>query len=415
MARQKFKFSTNTNSKSENVEKNNAVEKKATGEEVSRIVQKLKEEKHSSIGEYKVVARHKLRCNKKNKYPMTSLESLKESILRYGLQQDITAVYVTDEDMYVLETGHRRKTSIDMLIEEFENYPDDSTDERYLLYKKNVKKYEYGYYCKITGRIAEDVVYDLEDEDNLSSASDEVLESEIRLEITNIESRNDNASRAENILRLTKLYEEQNKRNPKSNRININEKISEDTGLKKRQVASYKSLSKLIPELMEEFNKNNITLEQGSNYAKLNEEEQNTIVELLQSGKNFKNEEIKILLQEKAALKEELHNKSKELEEAKLFSKDTTDKDTQIESLEKEIASLKEKTKNVITDDNNVKEIINTELQFKTLYNQCEKSISKMQELLTRYKMLYNENAPKSVSTVDECYELMKNLKSLFV
>lgn len=346
------------------------------------------------------------------------MDSLKETVLRYGLQQDITAIYVTDEDMYVVETGHRRKTVIDLLIEEFENYEEDSEDERYLLYKKNVKKYEYGYVCKITGKIDEDVTYDLEDEDNLSSASDEVLESEIRLEITNIESRNDNASRAENIIRLSKLYEEQNRRNPKGSKININEKISEDSGISKRQVAYYKSLDNLIPELREEFYNNNITIVESSNYAKLSTEEQKTIVNLLQSGKKLKSEEIKLLLHEKDMLEKELIRKSQELEEVQKVQIQKPDnenkKNLEIKELEKELAALKEKQKELVELDSTTKEIINTDIQLKALYEQCEKSLIKMKELFSRYKIMYNENAPKSVSSISDLEEKIQKLHSLF-
>ncbi|MCM1162141.1 MAG: AAA family ATPase [Roseburia sp.] len=45
--------------------------------------------------------------NKKNHYPKEKMESLQESILQFGLQQNLSVIYLTEDDSFVLEAGHR--------------------------------------------------------------------------------------------------------------------------------------------------------------------------------------------------------------------------------------------------------------------------------------------------------------------
>lgn len=410
---------------------------------VSEMAERLEAPKPKSpIDSYKLVPRYKIRENKKNKYPKHSIDSLKESILSYGIQQDITAVYVMDEDMYVLETGHRRTAALDALIEEFRDYSGDKQDERYLLYNKNVKKYELAYLCKITGKIAENTDYDLIDENDLSKASDTVLDSEIRLQITNIEARNDDSSvRAANISRLSKLYTEKNKRNPKNQQINVNKKIAEDLNITDRQVKYYKTLDHLIPELKEEFEKNSISIKDGSNYAKLSPAEQNIILSLIKENaatSDISKGQVELLLKEKSALTKmctekemELHmlleekaaasatmQADKDEEKEKQGEADIqveSEKDMQIESLREEIAILKNRKPEKI--DTKMGELVKSELQFKASIGECEKAIIRMLDLLNNYKLLYDEssNIPRSMITKEQCNQELEKIKKLLL
>ena len=64
----------------------------------------------------KIIPRKKIRTNKKNCYGIREVERLKESIFQFGLQQNLTVVYSLEEDMYIIEAGHRRCQALDELI-----------------------------------------------------------------------------------------------------------------------------------------------------------------------------------------------------------------------------------------------------------------------------------------------------------
>lgn len=438
MGKQKFDF--NVNQSLSRAEENTKIEQPEilTGV-VGKIAKKIESPSvKSPLDEYKIVPRNKLRENKKNSYPQGSLDSLKETILDYGVQQDITAIYIMDEDFYVIEAGHRRKASVDLLIEEFESYTGDPDDERYKKYLKNVKKYEYGYVCKITGTILENITYDLEDEENLAGASNEVIDSEIRLHITNIQARNDdNGVRAKNIARLSKLYEEKNKRNPRNKQVNINKKIAEDLNMKERQVAYYKSLDNLIPELQEEFKKNKITIKEGSNYAQLSESEQKMILSLIKAGtENISKEQIEMLTKEKSILISKMVEKEMQLqvlqeslEEAKLKKEEPTvnnkenkneKKDQEIDRLKKEIeglnASLKVKKNDPPNPD--VAMLVKADLQLKTTLVETEKLVKRVLDLSQSYKVMYDDNQIKeglAVFNVSDCDRELEKIRKLLV
>lgn len=249
---------------------------------VSAMIERLDTPKETTpLDCYKIIPRNKVRDNKKNDYPIVEMESLKESILHFGLIQDIVVIYLMEEDMYVIEAGHRRRAAIDELIGEFADYHGDDA-ERYALYRKNVEKYERGYVCKVSGTILESDTYDSEHEEDLDTLSDDAIDSEIRLIITNNEVRSEDVrTKTRNIQRLTKLYERKNKNLPGGQKINVNQQIGKDVNLKTRQIAYYKNVEGLIPGLQEAFFSKKITLKEGSGIAKLPKEEQEEILQLI--------------------------------------------------------------------------------------------------------------------------------------
>lgn len=436
MARQKFSFNPQVVSSSapsaleEHSTAPSAVEQ-GTTISVAPILEKLNDTSPKSVlDKFKVIPRHKIRTNKKNSYPKHSLDSLKESILFYDIQQDITVIYILEEDMYVIESGHRRTAALDELIKEFKDYEQDTDDERYKMYQKNIKKYEKGYVCKIVGSIKDDIQYDYAEDEELDNISDDVIDSEIRLHITNIEARNDSpADRAKNIQRLAKLYERKNKDKPRKEQININKQIAADTNLGERQVAYYKSISSLIPELMTEFENNNISLKEGSMIAKLNIEEQQTILELVQKGN--KKEEILSLVAEKQKLQKQVTEKETciqklEAEKEELLSSsapsavepnhDLEEKDNQINSLKDEIENLKLQKNKISTLDNDTRKLVATELQLKTTLTHAKTVLSNLNELGKSYKILYNKaDIPSDYSllSLEEYQKECEQLKNI--
>lgn len=285
----------------------------------------------------KIIPRKKIRTNKKNCYGIREIERLKESILQFGLQQNLTVVYSLEEDMYIIEAGHRRCQALDELIEEFSgvlstsenevqvnpvysNVDDSSSEpssleqqnstsgelgspERIALYLKNVKPYEVGYPCKINSFLKDEENYD-------GMETEATLLSEARLIITNEDVRSTNpAEKAAAVARLEEIYQKLNIGKKKSEKVNVMQKVAEDLNITPRQVANYKSFNNLLPELKEEFEKKNFTLKEGSEIGKLNEDEQRQILDALRAGEKVSLDEIKALKKEKANLAKEIKEK----------------------------------------------------------------------------------------------------------
>lgn len=244
----------------------------------------------------KIIPRNKIRTNKKNHYGIRDIDKLKESILQFGLQQNLTVIYSVEEDRYIIEAGHRRCQALDELIEEFSQISsetlsvlDSNSLYRYNLYLKNVKGYEAGYPCKVNSILKDDITYD-------KTESEATLLSEARLIITNEDVRSSNSvEKANAVARLEEIYQKLNIGRKKTEKINVIQTVSKDLNLSEQQVKNYKSFNNLLPELKEEFEKNNLTLTEGSEIGKLNEDEQRVILSLIQAGEKVPVEQIKQL------------------------------------------------------------------------------------------------------------------------
>lgn len=376
--------------------------------DITKSFQKMNsvEDKEKHLFEIRFIFRKQIRTNKKNKYPQDHLDSMKDSILRFGLQQNLTVAYLEGEDIYVLEAGHTRTRALDELIEEFSEYT-DKDDERYQLYLKNVHEYKVkGYPCMVASSIKDTIPYDYDEATDLSDIPDEVIDSEIRLIVTNEVNRNRTpAVIAENVNRLDALYKRKNiHKSSNKEKINVNRTIADNLGITDRQVKYYKALNNLIPELKEEFENNNITLTDSAGYAKLSDEEQRTILSLLQSGHKVRKEEISMLLREKKELTEKLTSKDdriKQLEREKqdiLSQKhddsDTADilneKDTEISNLRKELDALKKRQQNV-----------------------SKTTLTKEQSLIAKYDMKTRALFESAKKTIKDYLEAVENLCSI--
>lgn len=289
-----------------------------------------------------------------------------------------------EKDIYVLEAGHTRTRAIDELIKEFENYA-DKEDEYYKLYQSNIEEYKLkGYPCKVSSVIKDGTAYDYEEETDLADIPEEVIDSEIRLIITNEMSRDRSpATTAANVDRLQKLYQRKNIGKKKQEKINVANQIAEDLNLKKRQVMNYTSLQNLIPELRKEFESNNITLTESTNYAKLSHEEQKTLLQLLESGSKVSKSELEALIKEKKALQEKLD-----------------DQQDKICRLEKQVT--------VYNTDELL--LIKADLAAKAAYDAVQKAISNYQQSIL--PILNNDNRDLEILTADDISDQITELKN---
>ncbi|MCM1159889.1 MAG: ParB N-terminal domain-containing protein [Roseburia sp.] len=391
--RQRFKFRING---AEGENKEMEKEQPAQGQ-VAERVRRVEEKKDKLPFEIKYIPRQKIKENKKNHYPKEKMESLQESILQFGLQQNLSVIYLTEDDSFVLEAGHRRTQALDNLIQEFANYEDEE-DARYQMYLRNVHEYSRkGYPCRVTAILSDNVQYDYEDEDNLEQIPDEVIDSEIRLIATNEEVRRaDTATQALNVARLKKLYERKNMGKSRKEMIAVTKQIAEDLHISEKQVRRYDAIDRLIPELKEAFTERQITLSEGMNFAKLTEDEQRLILSLVKKGEKVSREEIEMLRKENAELEKEIQKKALQIKE----KENPSDEDKkELEKLRKEIKSLKaEKMEmpelikvewKVSQQCENLKQVLFLLIRdLDELKKNSEKSIPSNRELLDRHGVL---------------------------
>lgn len=275
--------------------------------ELTQAVTRLESKEHTPM-EIKLIPRSRIHNNQKNTYPAVTINELADSILHYGLQQPLTVVYLLAEDIYLLEAGHQRAAALDQLINTYKDNGFATEDAK--LYEEHVKSFERGYPCIVQARLADDIDFAIYSSDNIDQLPESVIDSEIRLIITNEIKRPDDPSvRAANVSRLAMLYARKNADRPRAEKVNINKQIAADLHITERQVANYKSLDKLIPELKEEFNRSNLSLKNSTLIAKLDAEDQQQLLRLIQSGGSIKADEVTALLQEKNRLLKQLEDK----------------------------------------------------------------------------------------------------------
>lgn len=439
MAKQKFQFQSSfAKTKEEDKREIDNVEIKNEEKPiVGNLVEKLSQKKEKAIFEIKSIPRNMISENKKNQYPKEKLDNMKDSILHFGLQQNLTVVYLKGENEYIIEAGHTRKRALDELIEEFADYTGDENDERYQLYLRNVDEYsKRGYPCRVADSLDEGIDY--YSEEDLALIPEEVIDSEIRLIITNEIKRDESpVTKAKNVARLDELYRRKNIGKKKDEKINIKEQIASDLNMSPRQVMNYKSVGKLIPGLQKAFDESKISLKDSSNYAQLSEEDQELILTLVESGKKVNEDEVRALKQEKNRLQEELkgkenalmelYNEMKELENekenlsAELAKKESAEpvepvepvepaepiivpdpeierklheKEKEVSKLKEEISKMKQQSESKKKLDAAQSEVVKNDMALRSSFEDCKRAIRNFIEM--------SENLSKSYGKVNK-------------
>lgn len=308
---------------------------------VQELVQKIenKSEKNTAFN-FKMIRREKLRFHEENDYPMENIEKLAESILDVGLIHNIEVYYDEDQDHYIIDSGEQRTRAIDLLISKYSKFEDKNSNE-YKKYLHYVKPLENGYPCNVRVILKET---DISENDYLIL---EKIQSEMRLIIANEIGRAKDIVRTQShVEKLDKLYSRQNELLKKTEKINVDNKIAEDLNLTDRQVRKYKNVNKLIPDLQKLFQENKINLTESANYAKLNEEEQQQILNLIETGAD--KTELKTALKNLEIVREELKEKDKKIEE--LTEKNLVSLQA-IENKENEMKSIREEIEHELKKD----------------------------------------------------------------
>lgn len=344
MARQKFKFQQDFPAGSPTtIKENKALEPSQP------LLPSLPQEKEIPHPlELKYIPRKKISFHEKNDYLQEEIEQLAESILNYGLIHPMEAYYDEEKDLYILESGERRTRAIDLLLERYLNTDCDRESIEYNFFIKHVKGFANGYPLNIVRPV-------LTESGELTEL--EKINSLLRLDEANLQVRSvDPLSRATYLKRRKELLQKRNKLLPQGARVNINQILAEQSSLSERTVMKYTAIAeKLIPELQEEFQKNNVTLNEGSRYAQLTPEEQYGILQLVQNG-------IKVSKQEAERLKEQLKKREQEkTEQEKALAGLMEEKaeiqkklDAELQEKESEMARLEELLRKEISTEQEV-------------------------------------------------------------
>lgn len=383
------------------------------------LVQKISTASEPKAFNFRFVPREKLNFYENNEYPQEKIESLAEKILNVGLIHNLEVFYVLDTDTYIIDSGERRCHALDMLINKYKNFTDHESAE-YKKYLTHVKQFENGYPCNV----------------RLSVGTEDLDKIDLRIRhyIANEEVRDrDPVRTAERIAELNTLYSLRNESSD-SEKININKKIGEDLGISDRQVKKYKSIQKLIPELQEKFQENEITLTEGSNYASLSEEEQRQLLNLINS--NADKKKVDELYQRITTMKKEIASKENAIKSLENEQKEAKKK---MEQAQNEIArlqdKLKQETEKEVPQPEKVNELEqkiadankNLDLQKKehekNLKNK-DKEIELLKEELNKQKNSHTEFAngyqesiklniqiesvKRAIDTLKDCYETYK-------
>lgn len=341
----------------------------------------------------KFIPREKIIFNKKNDYNQEEIEKLSESILNYGLIHVMEAYYDEENDFYILESGERRTRAIDLLLDKFSSRePDDSYE--YQCFLKNVNEFANGYPLNVKY---------LEMKNGILTELEEI-NSQLRLDEANQQIRSeDPLQKAKALERRKKLLQRKKELLPKE-KMNILNTLAEQTGMTKRSVMKYTAIAeKLIPELQEEFKKSNISLNEGSAYAQLTEEEQNYILQLIRNGEKASKQEIDQL---RMLLKTKEDNASqKEIELKRLHA----EKEAAEKKLEEEI--LKKETDKKQLEKRLREEISSEKSSNDSKIQSLKKSLAEKEQELLQNKKTLEEQISLKESDMAALREELKTLK----
>ena len=378
MAKQKFNFQL-TNPAAQPVAVSG--EQGTNAGTVASIVQRLDNNDKNPF-EIKLVPRSRIRMNKKNSYPIEDIDSLAKSILEFGLQQNLVVVYESEEDIYIIETGHRRATALNMLIDKYSgntDYPD------YDLYMKNVAPYEKGFPCRVI-YLEDGIEYDISGDTDLSTLPTSVIDSEIRLYITNEEIRAKNPARtAQAIARLKQLYDAKNAALNHSDKINVNSEIAENLNISPRQVAKYNSIENLIPELRSLFINNNITLSSASGYAQLTPDDQKQIYQIFKTHEDLSTRQINELIQSNQELNQQIKIQEAAIKNLSSPHNSTGGNNDEVIKLKKQIYDLKSQQKTILTENSELKSQMLAKRSLKITYDSLVSLSSRFIKEATEY------------------------------
>lgn len=229
---------------------------------------------------FKRIPREKIIFNENNDFSMENIEELANSLLKNGLEHNLTGHYDDDRDLYILESGERRIRALDLLNSKFGsvariNELPESEQENFILFRSNILPL-------LTDGIPFKVnSFSKEHNDENGNRLDEIR-SELRKYATNLDVRQFTPKeRSEYISKVKKLLEEEASLLGK-NKVTKDE-IADAIGISRRQLHKYELLDSLIPRFKELFENKKLRIEVASSLSGLTEEEQQDICNRIDS------------------------------------------------------------------------------------------------------------------------------------
>lgn len=229
---------------------------------------------------FKRIPREKIIFNENNDFSMENIEELANSLLKNGLEHNLTGHYDDDRDLYILESGERRIRALDLLNSKFGsvtriNELQESEQENFILFRSNILPLlTEGIPFKVNS-------FSKEHNDENGNRLDEIR-SELRKYATNLDVRQFTPKeRSEYISKVKKLLEEEASLLGK-NKVTKDE-IADAIGISRRQLHKYELLDSLIPRFKELFENKKLRIEAVSTLSGLTKEEQQDICNRIDS------------------------------------------------------------------------------------------------------------------------------------
>ena len=229
---------------------------------------------------FKRIPREKIIFNENNDFSMENIEELANSLLKNGLEHNLTGHYDDDRDLYILESGERRIRALDLLNSKFGsvtriNELPESEQENFVLFRSNILPLlTEGIPFKVNS-------FSKEHNDENGNRLDEIR-SELRKYATNLDVRQFTPKeRSDYISKVKKLLEEEASLLGK-NKVTKDE-IADAIGISRRQLHKYELLDSLIPRFKELFENKKLRIEAVSTLSGLTEEEQQAICNRIDS------------------------------------------------------------------------------------------------------------------------------------
>lgn len=318
---------------------------------------KLKEIQAKTQYNFQYIPKENIISNPKNeKYAQDGIESLRESITVNGLRHNLSVLYDAEADNYRLISGERRFHAICQMSD---------------------KEYNTLFPAGIPCKIEKSDITDIDEEIMLISANHDVRESSMEVKRWEVS-------------RLKELYEAKKL----SGEIkNINAEIAKQLNISERQARKYTTAENLIPELSALLNQNGIDLNQADKFGKLDEDAQQSILNILQKNGNIENAEfqsIKKLSEERAA-------QAKQYKEALDFA------EKQISEKDKTVQALREKLEQISqSSETRTKEDLEDELKYiKEAKNKAEKEKARLATNIEKMKQQQKEKEQRQTPISD--------------
>ena len=280
---------------------------------------------------FKRIPREKIIFNENNDFSMENIEELANSLLKNGLEHNLTGHYDDDRDLYILESGERRIRALDLLNSKFGsvtriNELPESEQENFVLFRSNILPLlTEGIPFKVNS-------FSKEHNDENGNRLDEIR-SELRKYATNLDVRQFTPKeRSEYISKVKKLLEEEASLLGK-NKVTKDE-IADAIGISRRQLHKYELLDSLIPKFKELFENKKLRIEAVSTLSGLTEEEQQSICNSIDGEDDA--QAISLVIQDYVEAKECKKQVAEEL--ANLSENPVLFKEKQKEKMQKDLA-----------------------------------------------------------------------------